>query len=277
MNNYIFFYNTRFFTCVSPIGKETPQLVQHEIDFEDFEKLELSGFELSLLLHHPHIVHTCAIYEDIIREKIIIIQAYLPGITLENYIIYNKNRIDKKWIISVLSQIADALAYLHSNGLVFNDLKTTNIIYNPQLHHITLIDTTTISDEKQKERAWTTIFAAPEMIDVLSKHLPKTSAVDMWSLGAILYELLKGYDTWPVKTAYDAYHVSNKQKNVLSSFDPTGHPPMLVDILYNLLDYNPRTRLKATPLLRLLKQRRISSSNHSQTHITPHKTIRHSI
>ncbi|XP_019412197.1 PREDICTED: ribosomal protein S6 kinase beta-2 isoform X2 [Crocodylus porosus] len=91
-----------------------------------------------------------------------------------------------------LSEITLALGHLHSNGIIYRDLKPENIMLNSQ-GHIKLTDfglcKESIHDGAVTHTFCGTIeYMAPEIL-VRSGH---NCAVDWWSLGALMYDMLTG-------------------------------------------------------------------------------------
>ena len=95
-------------------------------------------------------------------------------------------------------QIASAVYHMHSCGVVHRDLKPENLVLmknDSDTPHIKLIDfgTAVILEEGEqvfadgKVGTWT--YWAPEQVD---RGVPYDSAVDMWSLGVVLFIMLSG-------------------------------------------------------------------------------------
>ncbi|KAG2464492.1 KS6B2 kinase, partial [Polypterus senegalus] len=91
-----------------------------------------------------------------------------------------------------LGEITLALGHLHSNGIIYRDLKPENIMLN-QYGHIKLTDfglcKESIHDGAVTHTFCGTIeYMAPEIL-TRSGH---NRAVDWWSLGALMYDMLTG-------------------------------------------------------------------------------------
>ena len=87
-------------------------------------------------LRHPHIV---TIYEVGEAEGMhFIAMEYLPGPTLAK-LIADEGALPPGRVVSIVSQMADALDYAHGQGLVHRDVKPANVIVGPG-DHATLTD-----------------------------------------------------------------------------------------------------------------------------------------
>ena len=93
------------------------------------------------------------------------------------------------------------MADVHKQGYIYRDLKPENILFDSKgmnysyLGHAKLCDFgLTISKDKVDSTMCGTVdYMAPEMLSRKSKRLEKSdTAMDFWSLGILLYELLVG-------------------------------------------------------------------------------------
>ncbi|XP_059923437.1 homeodomain-interacting protein kinase 2-like [Gadus macrocephalus] len=102
----------------------------------------------------------------------------------------------------ILQQLARALQYLGTIGIIHADLKPENIMLTEQDTRVKLIDfgisyhvsKATIGLEIQ-----TMFYRSPEVI----LGLPFTGMVDMWSLGCVVAELFIGFPIYPGNMEYD--------------------------------------------------------------------------
>ncbi|KAJ8281307.1 hypothetical protein GJAV_G00066030 [Gymnothorax javanicus] len=138
-----------------------------------------------------------------------------------------------------LSEITLALGHLHSNGIIYRDLKPENIMLNHQ-GHIKLTDfglcKESIHDGAVTHTFCGTIeYMAPEIL-MRSGH---NRAVDWWSLGALMYDMLTGS---PPFTAENRKKTIDKILKCKLSLPPYLTPDAR-DLIKKLLKKNPAQRL----------------------------------
>lgn len=121
-------------------------------------------------------------------QKMIIIMEKAHGITLYNMIcVYD---ISKQQILSIAYNIITVIAFIHSENIVFRDLKPDNIMVNPITLKICLIDfglahQFTNQDVKITGMCGTPGYMAPEIMENKNYGLE----VDIFSFGMTLFVL----------------------------------------------------------------------------------------
>ncbi|RVD88237.1 uncharacterized protein DFL_002429 [Arthrobotrys flagrans] len=140
-------------------------------------------------LIHPHIVR---LYEVVVTESLVwMVLEYCPGAELYDYLIKN-GRLSTETAQKIFAQLVGAVAYVHQKNCVHRDLKLENIMLDRH-ENVKLCD---FGFTREYERlrplqtfCGTVCYSAPEMVKG-EKYLGQ--AVDVWSLGVILYALLCG-------------------------------------------------------------------------------------
>jgi serine/threonine protein kinase len=89
-----------------------------------------------------------------------------------------------------------ALGHLHNHGVVYRDLKPENILFEAN-GHLKLADFGLSKEGVESTQGSTSFCGTPEYLapEVLNRSGHGT-AVDWWSLGALLYEMLTGLPPW---------------------------------------------------------------------------------
>jgi serine/threonine-protein kinase len=121
---------------------------------------------------------------------------YVPGRPLDRYC--DEVQLDVPARLALMEQVLDAVAYAHRNLLVHRDLKPSNIFVTDD-GEVKLLDfgiAKLLGEENLADpgltlaygRVMTPEYAAPEQV----RGEPVTTATDIYSLGAVLYQVLTG-------------------------------------------------------------------------------------
>ena len=230
--------------------------------------------DISLELNHESIIKCFDIYED--NSTIHLVLERITGGDLFDHIIHSEGRkLNEDETMDLLSQMLDGLHYLHDEiGIVHRDIKPENFLLNNDgiRNKIKLIDfgfaTYCKNGETMNEQLGTPQYSAPEIYE----EKPYTNKIDMWSIGVVLYNMVKGIQPF-INGKIDKIkdQVLHKEINY-SGFKNNN----LKNLCESLLERDPDKRFSAFQALRTLKL--IKSGNEVEdTIVTPFKPDIHKI
>jgi len=101
-------------------------------------------------------------------------------------------------------QIARSLAYIHSQGVCHRDIKPQNLLLNTKTHEVKLCDFGSakmlVKGEPNVAYICSRYYRAPELVFEATEY---TTAIDVWSMGCVLAELLLGNPLFPGDSGVD--------------------------------------------------------------------------
>lgn len=201
---------------------------------------ELDNFkaEFSSLarLRHPNLVE---VYDFGVDDGI-------PYFTMEfvegRNLITMFNTLSTDKIYAVIVQVAWALAYIHSRGIIHHDVNTSNImIAKDDFSQVKLMDFGLARERSSRIEIMirgTVEYMAPELV----REVPIDHRVDLYSLGIVMYELATGQ--LPFKG-------DNKIACIKKHLEETPRPPQLINadvpigmekIILKLMEKDPNDR-----------------------------------
>jgi len=146
--------------------------------------------------------------------------------------------------IRTATHIASALAYAHSRGIIHLDLKPTNILFTEDGATAKLSDFGIArigGNEKSVNRAQEPLMATPRyMSPEQATATAPDERSDLFSLGAILYEMLTGRKAFD-SDSLEALIEQVKHQQVMPITSPE-LPPQLRKIVARLLEKKPAER-----------------------------------
>ena len=177
----------------APDSKEAP-FVLERFRFE----AQISA-RLSALTRHVVSVHDAGLHDGIPY----LMMEYVPGITLEAEL-QRAGPFEPELVADVLDQAAEALEAAHSMGIVHRDLKPSNVMLLAQPDDTMLVKVadfgiakalrTDLKLDRPRETAAGELVGSPGFMS--PEQIRGTSEIDarsdLWSLGAVAYEVLTG-------------------------------------------------------------------------------------
>eukprot|EP01111_Echinosteliopsis_oligospora_P015139 TRINITY_DN5880_c0_g1_i1.p1 TRINITY_DN5880_c0_g1~~TRINITY_DN5880_c0_g1_i1.p1 ORF type:complete len:640 (-),score=122.41 TRINITY_DN5880_c0_g1_i1:20-1939(-) len=153
--------------------------------------------EINILkrLDHPHIVRLIdAIYPD--SKSICLVMEVVPNGELFDYVVA-RGRVKEAQAKIFFRQVVSGIKYLHSKNMVHRDLKPENLLLDAACN-IKIADFGFGNTIKRQGQLFSTfcgspVYAAPEIVKCQKYIGP---AVDIWSLGVILFVLVVGQLPW---------------------------------------------------------------------------------
>ncbi len=211
-------------------------------------------------LNHPNILTIYEIGED--GGQNFIATEFVDGQTLQELIRMGPVGVERAMEMSI--QLAGALAAAHAAGIVHRDIKPANIMVRAD-GLLKVLDfgvakyneaDKSLSDQSQVETAAGTVlgtvaYMSPEQ----ARGLPLDARTDLWSAGAILYELISGVRPFQGQTPLDTMAAVIEKPASPFSVYQLNVPPALERIVFEALQKDREQRYQtASEMLAELKR-----------------------
>lgn len=162
-------------------------------------KMFLTEVELGKKLQHKNIVRVLsADLED--KQGAYLVMQYAPGQSMDHYD-DEDNLLPIKTVLSVVEQIAHALRYAATLDVVHRDVKPANIILMTNgTAKLTDFGCAVPTQALDSVVAGSMAYMSPEQLE----GRPLDQRADIYALGAVLYRLLTGKNTFEADSNFDA-------------------------------------------------------------------------
>ncbi len=149
-------------------------------------------------LNHPNIIHV--IDRGIVPEGMpYFVMEYVEGIDLAKAI--KTNKLDANRKLDLVIQVCKALSYAHKNGVIHRDIKPSNVLIDTDGNALVLdFGIAKFFDKKGDNTNQTRSDLIMGTLEYMSPEQQTdtssvTAATDLYSLGALMYELFTGAKT----------------------------------------------------------------------------------
>lgn len=172
------FFRTRVYGRLHFVKRIRPEYIAYPVYAAALAK----EFEIGYSLEHPHIAKYLR-YEDGA-----VYQEYVDGSTLAELLASDDPSLrDRATAVRILTEILDALGYLHANGIAYLDLKPQNIMLTRIGRSVKIVDLgSCASGMHDLTPGFTREYAAPEQRD----DRPADARSDIYQFGLIAREVL---------------------------------------------------------------------------------------
>lgn len=137
---------------------------------------------------HPNVVKLIEVYQD--RAHTYIVMELLSG----GELLHGTRHFTESEARRVMKQLASAVRFMHSRGVVHRDLKPENLVYAraDDASVVKVVDFGFARLKRACEPLHTPCFTLPYAAPEVLARQGYDESCDLWSLGAILYSMLSG-------------------------------------------------------------------------------------
>ncbi|KAG8365256.1 hypothetical protein BUALT_Bualt18G0085300 [Buddleja alternifolia] len=260
------------------LDKQTGEIVamKHEIrgllSKSSFREINI----LQSLPRHPSMVEFKDVIMDGRRDQVYIVMEYLET-DLKRYINLKEKSLGVSEVKSLMKQLLEGVKFLHENGVMHRDLKPSNLLMNGD--QLKICDFGLSREFGSKSGSYTPgvgtrWYRAPELL-IHGANKYYSSAIDMWSVGCIMAELvlkevlfkggseidqlskihrILGSPNHDVASSSSSSRLNLLRQMILGDTSCRRAPGLLTelgfDLLSKLLAYDPNERITAEDALR---------------------------
>ncbi|XP_040377320.1 cyclin-dependent kinase G-1 [Oryza brachyantha] len=257
--------------------------VKMEREREGFPLTSLREINILLSFHHPSIVEVKEVVVGSSDRDIFMVMEYMEH-DLKGVMETMKQPYSQSEVKCLMLQLLEGVKYLHDNWVLHRDLKTSNLLLN-NCGELKICDFGLSRQYGSPLKPYTQLvvtlwYRAPELLLGAKEY---STAIDMWSLGCIMAELLSkgplfngkseidqldkifktlgtpdeniwpGYSKLPGATAVKfGKQTHNRLRDKFRAVSFTGGPMLSeagFDLLNRLLAYDPEKRISADDAL----------------------------
>ncbi len=202
----------------------------------DYRLALAQEFRILASLRHPNIISVLDYGFDVTKQPFFTMELLDDALTVTDY--GRSRSYEQK--VDLVTQILQAIAYLHRHGIIHRDLKPDNtLVFNNQVKVLDFgLAIAREHMQVEDQLVGTIAYMAPE---ILFQNSPQNEASDLYAVGMIAYQLFA--DHYP----FDTRNLNQLMRDI-SETNPdismTGDNPALQSIIARLLAKSPNQRFQ---------------------------------
>jgi len=213
--------------------------VLNKADVAERNEVTHARAENSILrkLNCPFLVHMHYAFQT--SDKLFFVMDYVNGGELFFHL-QKEGKFSEDRVRFYVAEIVIGLEYLHSMGIIYRDLKPENLLLSAA-GHIIMTDFgiskegLSCTDDRTSTFCGTPEYLAPEVL----KQEQYSKAVDWWSLGTLMFEMLSGLPPFYTEDVQNMYfNIINTKLSM-----PKGTSEATQSLLSGFLEKDPNDRL----------------------------------
>jgi len=213
--------------------------VLNKTDVEERNEIAHARAENSILrkLNCPFLVKMHFAFQT--SDRLFFVMDFVNGGELFFHL-QKEGKFDQERVKFYVAEIVIGLEYLHNSHIIYRDLKPENLLLSAD-GHIIMTDFgiskegLATTDDRTGTFCGTPEYLAPEVL----KQEKYTKAVDWWSLGTLMYEMLSGLPPFYSEEVQNMYYNIINTQLVM----PKGTNEVTQSLLAGFLEKNPADRL----------------------------------
>jgi len=214
-----------------------PEMECDPVLFDRFQREQ----EIGATLDHPHVMKVAPADG---HSRIYMVMEWVEGRLLRKVLIETK-KMPVERAVKIALDIAEALDYIHTHGVVHRDLKPENIMVNAD-GDIKLIDFGIAGKEGSRRLTFAKLSQVMGTPDYISPEQVKgkrgDGRSDIYALGVMLYEMLTGEVPFKGPNAFAIMNDRLLNNPVPPREINPAISPQLQEIIYRAMEREPRNR-----------------------------------
>ena len=191
-------------------------------------------------IRHPFLTRMHFAFQN--EDKLYMVLNYLPGGELF-YRLKREGRFSVERVRLYTAELALGLGHLHSLDMIYRDLKPENLLLDEE-GHVCLTDFGLSKEMVTTANAARTFCGTPEYLaPEILQGVGHGKAVDWWSLGTLVFEMLTGLPPFYSRNINHMYEKILKAELRCPSYLPAD----VTELIVNLLIRDPLRRLGSGP------------------------------